>query len=71
MAGLSPTAAHFFKFLLILVLYSLAMTLYVIVFLLGTFFQAAHSNFRISCSARSSKMAVSPYFSLHFQRYIK
>ena len=29
MAGLSPTAAQFFKFLLMLVLYSLAMTLYV------------------------------------------
>ena len=35
MAGLSPNAAHFFKFLLILVLYSLAMTLFVsFVFLL-------------------------------------
>ena len=29
MAGLSPSAAHFFKFLLMLVLYTLAMTLYV------------------------------------------
>ena len=29
MAGLAPDAAHFFKFLLILVLYSLAMTLFV------------------------------------------
>ena len=29
MAGLAPEAVHFFKFLLILVLYSLAMTLFV------------------------------------------
>ena len=29
MAGLSASAAHFFKFLLMFVLYSLAMTLYV------------------------------------------
>ncbi|PFH53584.1 hypothetical protein AMATHDRAFT_79061 [Amanita thiersii Skay4041] len=36
MAGLAPHAANFFKFLFILVLYTLAMTLYN--FLLGTFF---------------------------------
>lgn len=29
MAGLAPEAAHFFKFLFVLVLYSLAMTLFV------------------------------------------
>jgi hypothetical protein len=29
MAGLAPDAAHFFKFLLILVLYTIAMTLWV------------------------------------------
>src|SRR5258705_4658111 len=37
MAGLSPAASHFFKYLLILSLYSIAMTLYN--FLLGTLFQ--------------------------------
>lgn len=34
MAGLAPDAAHFFKFLLILVLYTLALTLFVSIFVL-------------------------------------
>lgn len=38
MAGLAHDAAHFFKFLFILVLYTLAMTLYVLPFL---FFQCS------------------------------
>jgi len=50
MAGLSPEAANFFKFLLILVLYSLGMTLYN--FLLGTLFQ--NGGIAILLSALSS-----------------
>ena len=38
MAGLAPDAAHFFKFLFILVLYTLAMTLFVS-FLHGAYVQ--------------------------------
>ena len=36
MAGLSADAAHFFKFLFVLVLYTLAMTLFVRVFVVDT-----------------------------------
>jgi hypothetical protein len=48
MAGLSPDAAHFFKFLLMLVLYSLAMTLFVsfFLFLCEPFFIQVADNFQ-------------------------
>ncbi|KAF8810062.1 hypothetical protein BYT27DRAFT_7135337 [Phlegmacium glaucopus] len=60
MAGLSPNAAHFFKFLLMLVLYSLAMTLYN--FLLGTFFKNGGIAILLSALSALYQMTFAGFF---------
>jgi len=60
MAGLAPDAAHFFKFLLILILYSLAMTLFN--FLLGTLFQNGGIAILLSALAGLYQMTFAGFF---------
>ncbi|KAF8162818.1 hypothetical protein B0H34DRAFT_693057 [Crassisporium funariophilum] len=60
MAGLAPDAAHFFKFLLILVLYSLAMTLFN--FLLGTLFQNGGIAILLSALSALYQMTFAGFF---------
>ncbi|KAF9533605.1 hypothetical protein CPB83DRAFT_783282 [Crepidotus variabilis] len=60
MAGLSPQAANFFKFILILVLYSLAMTLYN--FLLGTLFQNGGVAILLSALSALYQMTFAGFF---------
>lgn len=78
MAGLSANAAHFFKFLLVLVLYSLAMTLYVSFplsnllssrsklqfqnFLLGTFFKNGGIAILLSALSALYQMTFAGFF---------
>ncbi|PPQ63344.1 hypothetical protein CVT24_006717 [Panaeolus cyanescens] len=60
MAGLAPEAANFFKFLLILVLYSLAMTLFN--FLLGTLFQNGGIAILLSALSALYQMTFAGFF---------
>lgn len=60
MAGLSPDAANFFKFILILVLYSLGMTLYN--FLLGTLFQNGGIAILLSALSGLYQMTFAGFF---------
>lgn len=60
MAGLSPAAANFFKYLLILVLYSLAMTLYN--FLLGTLFENGGVAILLSALSALYQMTFAGFF---------
>ncbi|KAF6758758.1 ABC transporter [Ephemerocybe angulata] len=60
MAGLSPDAARFFKFLFILVLYSLGMTLYN--FLLGTLFQNGGIAILLSALSALYQMTFAGFF---------
>ncbi|TFK25787.1 ABC transporter [Coprinopsis marcescibilis] len=60
MAGLAPDAPHFFKFLFILVLYSLAMTLFN--FLLGTFFQNGGIAILLSALSALFQMTYAGFF---------
>ncbi|KDR81917.1 hypothetical protein GALMADRAFT_240228 [Galerina marginata CBS 339.88] len=60
MAGLAPDPAHFFKFLLILVLYSLAMTLFN--FLLGTLFQNGGIAILLSALSALYQMTFAGFF---------
>lgn len=59
MAGLAPDAAHFFKFLFVLVLYTFAMTLFVSVFNFLDLF-TDRLPYRTFCSLALSEMAVLP-----------
>ena len=63
------TFSNFFSCLCCIPL--LWLSLWAFFFLCGLFFSQAAQNSRISCSARSSRMAVSPYFFPHLRRYIK
>ncbi|KAF8881935.1 hypothetical protein CPB84DRAFT_1791330 [Gymnopilus junonius] len=60
MAGLAPEAVHFFKFLLILVLYSLAITLFN--FLLGTLFQNGGIAILLSALSALYQMTFAGFF---------
>jgi ABC-type multidrug transport system ATPase subunit/ABC-type multidrug transport system permease subunit len=60
MAGLAPDAAHFFKFLLILVLYTLAMTLFN--FLLGTLFRNGGIAILLSALTALYQMTYAGFF---------
>jgi len=60
MAGLSPDAAHFFKFLLMLVLYTIAMTLFNL--LLGTFFRNGGIAILISALSALYQMTFAGFF---------
>ncbi|KAF5386697.1 hypothetical protein D9615_001976 [Tricholomella constricta] len=60
MAGLAPDAAHFFKFLFILVLYSLAMTLFN--FLLGTLFHNGGIAILLSALSALYQMTFAGFF---------
>ncbi|KAF9036796.1 hypothetical protein BJ165DRAFT_1506079 [Panaeolus papilionaceus] len=60
MAGLAPEATNFFKFLLILVLYSLAMTLFN--FLLGTLFQNGGIAILLSALSALFQMTFAGFF---------
>jgi hypothetical protein len=60
MAGLSPAALNFFKYLLILALYSLSMTLYN--FLLGTLFQNAGVAILLSALSALYQMTFAGFF---------
>ncbi|KAF8968306.1 hypothetical protein BDZ97DRAFT_1974236 [Flammula alnicola] len=60
MAGLAPDAVHFFKFLLILVLYSLSMTLFN--FLLGTLFQNGGIAILLSALSALYQMTFAGFF---------
>ncbi|KAH6919115.1 ABC transporter [Coprinopsis sp. MPI-PUGE-AT-0042] len=60
MAGLAPDAPHFFKFLFILVLYSLAMTLFN--FLLGTLFQNGGVAILLSALSALYQMTFAGFF---------
>ncbi|KAJ7603493.1 hypothetical protein FB45DRAFT_960377 [Roridomyces roridus] len=60
MAGLAHDAAHFFKFLFILVLYTLAMTLYN--FLLGTLFQNGGVAILLSALSALYQMTFAGFF---------
>ncbi|KAG2020925.1 multidrug resistance protein 1 [Coprinopsis cinerea AmutBmut pab1-1] len=60
MAGLAPDAPHFFKFLFILVLYSLAMTLFN--FLLGTCFQNGGVAILLSALSALYQMTFAGFF---------
>ncbi|PPQ88680.1 hypothetical protein CVT25_010114 [Psilocybe cyanescens] len=60
MAGLAPNAANFFKFILILVLYSLAMTLFN--FLLGTLFQNGGIAILLSALSALYQMTFAGFF---------
>ncbi|KAK7035840.1 Abc transporter [Favolaschia claudopus] len=60
MAGLAHDAAHYFKFLFILVLYTLAMTLYN--FLLGTFFQNGGIAILLSALSALYQMTFAGFF---------
>ncbi|THV02339.1 ABC transporter [Dendrothele bispora CBS 962.96] len=60
MAGLSGDAAHFFKFLFILVLYTLVMTLYN--FLLGTFFHNGGIAILLSALSALYQMTFAGFF---------
>jgi ABC-2 type transporter len=77
MTGLAPDAAHFFKFLFILVLYTLAMTLFVSLilasshfvllktrqnFLLGTFFQNGGIAILLSALTALYQMTFAGFF---------
>jgi hypothetical protein len=60
MAGLAPDAAHYFKFLFILVLFTFAMTLFV-----GIFFSLSCllilksiQNFLLACTFRNGGIAI-------------
>lgn len=70
MAGLAPDAAHFFKYLFILVLYTLAMTLFVS-FYPHTNVTMSHDSLRTSFLALFSAMAVSQSSSQHCLPFIK
>jgi ABC-type multidrug transport system ATPase subunit/ABC-type multidrug transport system permease subunit len=60
MAGLAPSAVHFFKFLLVLVLYTLTMTLYN--FLLGTFFKNGGIAILLSALSALYQMTFAGFF---------
>ncbi|KAE9395118.1 ABC transporter [Gymnopus androsaceus JB14] len=60
MAGLAPDAAHFFKFLLILVLYTLALTLFN--FLLGTLFRNGGIAILLSALTALYQMTYAGFF---------
>ncbi|CAK5280210.1 unnamed protein product [Mycena citricolor] len=60
MAGLAHDAAHFFKFLFVLVLYTLAMTLYN--FLLGTLFQNGGIAILLSALSALFQMTFAGFF---------
>ncbi|RDB24157.1 putative ATP-dependent permease [Hypsizygus marmoreus] len=60
MAGLAPDAAHFFKFLFILVLYTLAMTLFN--FLLGTMFHNGGIAILLSALSALYQMTYAGFF---------
>ena len=63
MAGLAHDASHFFKFLFILVLYTLVMTLFVCVLDVGTHLSSHSFTCRTSSLRRSSTTGVLRSFS--------
>lgn len=71
MAGLAHDAAHFFKFLFILVLFTLVMTLFVRVLFIDTCLAAHGSTHRTSSSPRSSATGVSRSLSRLSSPYTK